>query len=468
MKDNKRTKSISRRINLDLFLRLFSSFLLIDILLAVLSVSIWCWSAETSEKDSFSLSSHRGFSSLASLEKEELLTEDDEAFRDFKRSSLSEISPVFPRSFRALLSESFYVFEDDKGDSFCVYSGTFLLNLFSCLYVIAFVELLILAGVFIWGAGKVRRHLAPLDELAFKAQFFGDTADFDQQALHELESAVNSVSPMKDGAHVNTGNAEMENLESSINSLLDRIRAGYRQQSRFVSDASHELRTPIAVLQGYVSMLDRWGKDDEKILEESIEAIKSETQHMNRLVEQLLFLARGDSGRTKLHMENISLNEIIEEVYEESSMIDKDHKYIFRPCKEALTIKGDSAMLKQTARILAENAAKYTPSGGSIILSAFLKNKGGESCPAFAVEDEGMGINGEDISHIFERFFRSDPARGKDSGGTGLGLSIAKWIVDRHGGYFDVLTSEGIGTRITVMLPQKKAAGGRPTAPAHT
>ena len=215
-------------------------------------------------------------------------------------------------------------------------------------------------------------------------------------------------------------------------------------------------------------MLDRWGKDDEKILEESIEAIKSETQHMNRLVEQLLFLARGDSGRTKLHMENISLNEIIEEVYEESSMIDKDHKYIFRPCKEALTIKGDSAMLKQTARILAENAAKYTPSGGSIILSAFLKNKGGESCPAFAVEDEGMGINGEDISHIFERFFRSDPARGKDSGGTGLGLSIAKWIVDRHGGYFDVLTSEGIGTRITVMLPQKKAAGGRPTAPAHT
>ena len=107
-------------------------------------------------------------------------------------------------------------------------------------------------------------------------------------------------------------------------------------------------------------------------------------------------------------------------------------------------------MLKQTARILIDNAAKYTPENDSIIL------KTTTSGPAFIIQDEGIGIGSDDAAHMFERFYRSDPARSKDSGGTGLGLSIAKWIVDRHGGYFDVLSREDIGTRITVFLPQKQ------------
>ena len=90
------------------------------------------------------------------------------------------------------------------------------------------------------------------------------TADFDAQAFDELEKAINDISPAKEGAKINTGNAEMEHLENAINALLDRMRESYRQQSRFVSDASHELRTPIAVLQGYVNMLDRWGKNRRK------------------------------------------------------------------------------------------------------------------------------------------------------------------------------------------------------------
>lgn len=243
----------------------------------------------------------------------------------------------------------------------------------------------------------------------------------------------------------------MIQLENSINNLLDRMRDSYRQQSRFVSDASHELRTPLSVLQGYVNMLDRWGKNDEKILDESIDAIKSETQHMQKLVEQLLFLARSDSGKTKLNIQGISLNDMMQEVYEESTMIDHKHKYIFKPAKEDIQAYGDISMLKQTVRILLDNAVKYTPEGSSIILKTMLTN----NTPSFIVQDEGIGIRGNDIPHVFERFFRSDPARRKDNGGTGLGLSIAKWIIDKHGGYFSILSREDIGTRITVSLPQK-------------
>lgn len=108
-------------------------------------------------------------------------------------------------------------------------------------------------------------------------------------------------------------------------------------------------------------------------------------------------------------------------------------------------------MVKQAARILVDNAAKYTPAGADIVLQV---KKNEKNHPCFVVQDEGIGIAAGDVSHVFERFFRADPARGRDSGGTGLGLSIAKWIVDRHGGYFQVLSREEIGTRITVCFPQ--------------
>ena len=299
---------------------------------------------------------------------------------------------------------------------------------------------------------KIRRDLAPLDEIAFKAKVLGNTADFDPQTFYELEKAINEISPVKEGAKLHTGNAELEQLEISINNLLERMRDSYRQQSRFVSDASHELRTPLAVLQGYVNMLDRWGKTDEKILNESIDAIKSETEHMKKLVEQLLFLARGDSGKTKLNMQSFSLNEMMKEVYEESSMIDKNHIYSFTEENNEITAYGDISMLKQTARILIDNASKYTPENSSILLKIKTSNEGS---PSFIIQDEGIGISSKDVSHMFERFFRSDPARTKDSGGAGLGLSIAKWIIDRHGGYFDVISREDIGTRITVTLPKE-------------
>lgn len=426
-----------------------------DLMAVVLAMVLWCACAEYTVNGEFGTAQNRhitGMTITEELEEDYPGIKKSEAYKNYKAMSDFNDSIVMPGTkLENKIESTFYVFENDSGDKQYVYAGTFLLMLSAGLLVVIIIELAALLGNVFWGARKIRRDLAPLDELAFKADMLARASSFDQQALDELEAAINRISPTGEGVQLHTNNAELAELEIAINNLLERMRETYRQQSRFVSDASHELRTPISVLQGYVNMLDRWGKEDEQVLDESIEAIKSETEHMKKLVEQLLFLARGDSGRTKLTMESFSLNEMMREVYDESQMIDKNHSYIFRPAVDAVIITGDISMLKQTARILIDNAAKYTPAD-AVITMKVTENSG---IPCFLIQDEGIGIGHSDVPHVFERFYRSDPARSKDSGGTGLGLSIAKWIVDRHGGYFDVLSREDIGTRITVYLPQR-------------
>lgn len=317
---------------------------------------------------------------------------------------------------------------------------------FRWLYV---VEGVLLLWDLLFGTIGIRKKLRPLDEMADAANRLS-RAGLDEAQFHDLESAIEKISPTREDAMLHTGNQDLVGLEKAVNNLLSRMRESYRQQARFVSDASHELRTPIAVIQGYANMLDRWGKEDEKILNESIEAIKTESDHMKKLVEQLLFLARGDSGKTQLKMEKADLSALMREVKEESAMIDEKHTYTLID-SEGVFAAGDMAMLKQTARILVENAAKYTPEGEEIKLKAGVKEG---NVAFFTVQDSGIGMAQEDIPHVFERFYRADSSRTRETGGTGLGLAIAKWIVDKHGGWFEVLSREELGTRITVCLPQ--------------
>lgn len=301
---------------------------------------------------------------------------------------------------------------------------------------------------------RAKRMLRPLNKMAFTASELTRAAHGENVDLGDIESALGSIDPMSSDMHISTGNRDLKGLEQAVNDLLDRMREAYKSQSRFVSDASHELRTPIAVIKGYADMLARWGKSDEKILDESIDAIKKESEGMNKLVEQLLFLARGDNGKQPLTMTRFSLSDMIREVHLEAEMIDPEHEYALE-IKDEITVYGDISMIKQTARILCDNAAKYTPPGNRITLRTML-GSGGEGC--FEVQDTGIGIAPKDMPMIFDRFFRSDPARSRETGGTGLGLSIAKWIVDRHKGHFEVVSYKDIGTRITVVLPP---AGGR-------
>ena len=294
---------------------------------------------------------------------------------------------------------------------------------------------------------RVRKQLKPLDEMARAALDLSNADIASDERFVKLENAIDQLKPSEEGAALSTGDAELEGLEGAVNKLVERMRESYRQQARFVSDASHELRTPIAVIKGYADMLDRWGKEDESILEESIQAIKTESDNMQHLVEQLLFLARGDSGRTPVERADFSLSDMMRETCDESAMIDPDHIYTLET-EEGITAYGDESLLKQTVRILVENAKKYSAPGSEILMGAKIRS----GRPCFWVQDNGIGMDPETIPHVFERFYRADDSRARETGGTGLGLAIAKWIVDRHGGRFEVVSRRDIGTRITVLL----------------
>ena len=284
--------------------------------------------------------------------------------------------------------------------------------------------------------------LAPLKELAVKADELS-RLEFGDDKYQLLEDAITQLDA---GGNLSLRDSELVGIEAAINNLLTRIRESNRQQARFVNDASHELRTPIAVIGGYADMLERWGKDDEKVLNESIAAIRTETARMKHLVEQLLFLARGDSGKTQLQLEEIDAGALLKEAYEESVMIDEDHVYRLRESGEALPVQADQGLLKQAVRILLDNAAKYTAKGEEIILSCGRQ----EGHVYLQVQDTGIGMAEADVEHMFERFYRADEARSFE--GTGLGLSIAKWIVDKHGGHFEIVSREELGTRIRIVL----------------
>ena len=290
---------------------------------------------------------------------------------------------------------------------------------------------------------EVRKILEPLNELALRADELS-RLEFGEDKYHVLEDAIANLDA-DESSRLSLGDSELMGIEAAINNLLVRIRESNRQQARFVNDASHELRTPLAVIGGYADMLERWGKDDEKILNESISAIQTETARMNHLVEQLLFLARGDSGKTQLTMEDVNLADLMREAYEESVMIDEKHVYRFRQEGDPV-VSADAGLLKQAVRILIDNAAKYTKEGDEIILSCGTE----DGHPYLQVQDCGIGMAESDARHMFERFYRADKARSFE--GTGLGLSIAKWIVDKHQGHFEVLSRQDLGTRIRIVL----------------
>ena len=305
---------------------------------------------------------------------------------------------------------------------------------------------------------KIRRILSPINEIALRADalsrlsFSEDKFRTDtEEKYHAIEQALENISPdrFSEETPLSFHDSDLSGVEAAMNNLLLRMRDTYRQQARFVNDASHELRTPIAVILGYASMLDRWGKQDTKTLDEGITAIKNEAEQMNHLVEQLLFLARGDSGKTLLEKDSVNVCELMEEVYEESFMIDEAHHYrLHLPEEKEIVTQADPGLLKQAVRILIDNAAKYTAQGEDILLSAG-RTKTGE--PFLQVQDTGVGIAESEIPQIFDRFYRSDEVR--SSAGTGLGLAIAKWIVDKHEGHFEILSRQELGTRIRIIIP---------------
>lgn len=409
-KKNKSVTSIAIKLNAISARDLFFKFLTLNVCLMFILIVLWCMNSEKS------------------------------FFGEVAQNAQRHINfyPIETATYTVIL---------ENGKTLVQNASEFLYAVRKIIIVVGIIEIIFLLEEIIFGTAKVRRRLKPLNDIAETASRLSNM-DFSEEKFQSLEDAISKISPVITDERIHMGDSELQGLEDAINKLLDRMRDSYRQQARFVSDASHELRTPISVIQGYANMLDRWGKNDEEILDESIAAIKSESENMKNLVEQLLFLARGINGKTQLTKTEFLLNDIINEVFEESKMIDKRHIYRYINSQN-ISINGDGGLIKQTARILVENAAKYTEVGGEIILKVGTNSKGE---PYFYIQDNGIGIDAEDVPHIFERFFRADTARVRKDGGTGLGLSIAKWIVDSHKGYFSVLSRKEIGTRITVYL----------------
>ncbi|MBN1624617.1 MAG: HAMP domain-containing histidine kinase [Clostridia bacterium] len=286
-----------------------------------------------------------------------------------------------------------------------------------------------MAGLLIYGSRQTKKALKPIKDLTVLAENINE----------------NSMSLRLD---VNDVEDELKDLCITFNNMLDRIQQAYDRQRLFLSDASHELRTPISIIDGYANMLKRWGKADEKILDESIEAIAAETINMKQITNGLLFLSSSDANTIIYEMTYFNLSDVLSDIIRETLILDKNRHTLKEEIVEGLVLNGDCNRIKQCIRILIDNAMKYTPEQSEIIISAYDEN----DCVAISVSDYGPGIKKEDLGKIFNRFYRGDVSRDR-SVGVGLGLSIAREIVLKHKGTITVTTKDETGTTFKVNLP---------------
>jgi two-component system OmpR family sensor kinase len=250
---------------------------------------------------------------------------------------------------------------------------------------------------------------------------------------------------------------ELGHLARSFNQLLDRLDQSFDRQRRFMADASHELRTPVAILRGEAEVaLSRPDRKPEEY-RESLAVLRAESQRLTHIVEDLFTLARADAGQYPLSPHDFYLDELVADCTRTTRTLALA-KRITLNCDAAqeLPVHADEALLRRMILNLLDNAIKYTPERGRVSVAA--RRDGGEY--ALSITDTGPGIPVELQPRIFERFFRADKARSRaesDGGGAGLGLSIARWIAEAHHGRLELARSDASGSTFTAYLPAKSA-----------
>jgi heavy metal sensor kinase len=244
---------------------------------------------------------------------------------------------------------------------------------------------------------------------------------------------------------------ELGRLATTVNDLLTRLETSFNEQQRFIADASHELRTPLAVLRGETEVaLGKTRTIDE--YQESLSLIKDEAERLSRIVEDLFILARQPiAAPTALMKEPLSLNEVVKDCVRAAQVlaVRKGVQLKSENDSAVIVLCGDDELLKRMMLNLLDNAVKYTPAGGEILIALARQNGNAQ----IVVYDTGIGIPEAEQLHVFDRFYRVDKARSRALGGAGLGLSIARWIVEAHGGWIDVNSVPGSGSKFTVELP---------------
>jgi len=236
---------------------------------------------------------------------------------------------------------------------------------------------------------------------------------------------------------------ELHEMELTFNQMIDYLKTSYEKQEMFVSDASHELKTPIQIIKSYAQLVERRGDAKPELVRESVLAIDSEADRMKKLVEQMLSLAKNKQLQPRLSVNIVSvMNDIInviDSITEREISIEKSNDIIL--------VKADQDQLKQLLYILMDNALKYSEK--TIQVRIFKKAKQA----IVEVQDDGKGISEKDQERIFDRFYRVDKARNRDTGGTGLGLSIAKSIAEAHDGKLSVKSELNKGSTFIVSIP---------------
>jgi len=305
---------------------------------------------------------------------------------------------------------------------------TLLHQLVAALLVVGFLALLACAVGSYWLAGRSFAPMKRLAETARKIQG-GD--------LHQRVP----VPPVRD---------EMQYLALTFNAMLDSLDASFSRQRRFVADASHELRTPVAVIRNKAEVALRRPRSQEDYCR-ALHNIHAETERLSHLISDLLALARGDEGQAQFEREAVRLDTLVESVMANAQGLAEERGItLSMEVPQPVTLIGDEARLIQVLINLLDNAIRYTNPGGHVHMS--LRASG--AATQLVVRDTGIGIAPEHLPHIFERFYRADPSRQRTGGsGTGLGLSIVEWIIRKHGGSVDVRSQLGHGSCFTITLP---------------
>ena len=280
------------------------------------------------------------------------------------------------------------------------------------------------------GWALARRALAPVEHMVEAARRIGA-----ERLAERLEES-------------GTGD-ELDRLSGVLNAMLERLDLSFRQMRQFSADASHELQTPLTILQGELEVALRSPRTPEAY-REAIQSALQEIERMAVLVEGLLLLARADAGMLRLDLKPMDAAQLLAEVFERTQILAQSRSIALDlEALEPYLVFGDRERLRRVLLNLVDNAIKFTPAGGRVTLS--LRQRDGRVC--LLVRDTGIGLPEAEQEHIFQRFHRAGSARDHGAQGSGLGLCIARSIVEAHGGTLQVVSRPGEGSTFTVCLP---------------
>ena len=299
---------------------------------------------------------------------------------------------------------------------------TFLIFSLSGILLLAFLR----AQLFVWPVKKLEKVMVT----------------FEEDPLTK-----NRVAPV-------TYNSELDNLGQVINKTMNQVQNLVQSQQEFVSDVSHELRTPVAIVKGHLNLLERWGKDDPEVLDDSLSSSLAEIKRMEVLVNEMLELTRAEKLTVNAEQDRTAVWPVVSRVYHDFQVLHPEFSWTFDnglDQKSEIAVRPDH--LEQLLIILIDNALKYSTNRKEVHLA--LARAG--AWVEIGVQDFGQGIASEDLDRIFDRFYRVDKARVHQPGGNGLGLSIVKKMVAAYGGQVQVESALGSGSSFRLRFPIAKA-----------